>query len=48
MQSPVVAALGFSPFTSNYVPSPAMLVYAVLYMLLAIYLAVRQFTRRDL
>jgi ABC-type transport system involved in multi-copper enzyme maturation permease subunit len=48
MQSPVVAALGFSPFTSNYVPSLAMLAYAGLFILLAIYLAVRLFTRRDL
>ncbi len=48
MQSPLVAALGFSPFTSNYVPSPAMLVYAGLYLLVVLYLANRQFSRRDL
>lgn len=48
MQSPLVAALGFSPFTSNYIPSTAMLVYAGLYLLTVIYLANRQFSRRDL
>lgn len=48
MQSPLVAALGFSPFTSNTVPSPLMLVYAGLYMLVILYLAILLFTRRDL
>ena len=48
MQSPMVAALGFSPFTSNYIPSTAMLVYAGLYLLTVVYLANRQFSRRDL
>ncbi len=48
MQSPMVAALGFSPFTSNTVPSLLMLAYAVLYLLAALYLAVRTFSRRDL
>jgi ABC-type transport system involved in multi-copper enzyme maturation permease subunit len=48
MQSPVVAALGFSPFTTNSVPSPLMLIYAGIYMLTFLYLAIRQFSRRDL
>lgn len=48
MQSPLVAALGFSPFTSNTVPSPLMLVYAGLYMLVILYLAILLFARRDL
>ncbi len=48
MQSPLVAALGFSPFTSNTVPSPLMLAYAGLYLLGVLYLAVLFFTRRDL
>lgn len=48
MQSPLVAALGYSPFTSNTVPSPLMLVYAALYILGALALAVRTFGRRDL
>jgi ABC-type transport system involved in multi-copper enzyme maturation permease subunit len=48
MQSPLVAALGFSPFTSNSTPSPIMLGYAGLYLLAALFLALRQFQRRDL
>lgn len=48
MQSPMVAALGFSPFVSNVVPSPLMMAYSVLYTLAALYLAIRQFSRRDL
>ena len=48
MQSPLVAAMGVSPFSSNSVPSPLMLVYAGLYTLAALYLAVHLFSRRDL
>lgn len=48
MQSPMVAALGFSPFVSNVVPSPLMMAYSVLYTLAALYLAIRQFSHRDL
>jgi Cu-processing system permease protein len=48
MQSPLVAAVGFSPFFSTSVPSIAMIVYAVLYMLVAFLLAVRLFNKRDL
>jgi len=48
MQSPLVAAMGVSPFSSNSVPSPLMLVYAGLYTLATLYLAVRLFSRRDL
>lgn len=48
IQSPLVAALGFSPFTSLSIPSPLMIFYAVLYLLAAFVLAVRQFNRRDL
>jgi ABC-type transport system involved in multi-copper enzyme maturation permease subunit len=48
MQSPLVAALGFSPFSSLSVPSVAMIVYSVLYALAAIFLAARQFKARDL
>jgi ABC-type transport system involved in multi-copper enzyme maturation permease subunit len=48
MQSPLVAAMGFSPFTSNSVPSALMMVYAVFFALGALYLAIRQFSRRDL
>jgi Cu-processing system permease protein len=48
MQSPLVAALGVSPFTSRSVPSPLMMGYAGLYILAALALALRQFQRRDL
>jgi len=48
MQSPVAAALGFSPFTTNSVPSPLMILYAGVFMFGALYLAIRQFSRRDL
>ena len=48
MQSPLVAALGFSPFSSISIPSPLMVGYAGLYLLAALALALRQFRRRDL
>jgi Cu-processing system permease protein len=48
MQSPLVAALGVSPFSAASVPSPLMVAYAALYAALALGLAVRMFSRRDL
>jgi hypothetical protein len=48
MQSPLVQALGFSPFTSGSVPSLLMVVYAIFYAAMALLLAIRQFHRRDL
>jgi len=48
MQSPLVAALGFSPFSAASVPSPLMVLYALLYTLVALGLAIRLFNRRDL
>ncbi len=48
MQSPLVAALGFSPFSSISVPSPLMIGYAALYIAAALTIAIRQFNRRDL
>jgi len=48
MQSPLVAALGFSPFSAPSVPSPMMIVYALGYTALALALALRHFGRRDL
>src|SRR3990170_4642798 len=47
MQSPLVRALGFSPFSAPSTPSPIMLVYAAFYAALALILAIRQFNRRD-
>lgn len=48
MQSPLSGALGVSPFGTTSVPSLAMIVYAVIYILLALALALRFFSRRDL
>lgn len=48
LQSPLSGVLGFSPFTSVSVPSPAMIVYAVLYALASLFLAMRAFQKRDL
>jgi ABC-type transport system involved in multi-copper enzyme maturation permease subunit len=48
MQSPLGAAIGFSPFVTNSVPSLLMVAYAGLYLLAALGLALRQFQRRDL
>ena len=48
MQSPVSAALGFSPFSSTSVPSPLMLGYAVFYLIIILMAAVSTFQHRDL
>ena len=48
MQSPLVQALGFSPFSSGSVPSLFMIAYAIVYAATALLLAIRQFRRRDL
>jgi len=48
MQSPVLSALGFSPFSVASVPSRFMMLYACLYLLAALTLAIRRFSQRDL
>jgi ABC-type transport system involved in multi-copper enzyme maturation permease subunit len=48
MQSPLVAALGFSPFTATSMPSNIMVTYGLLYAGLALWLAISLFKRRDL
>jgi len=48
MQSPLVQALGFSPFSSGSVPSLFMIAYAIVYAAIALLLAIRQFRLRDL
>jgi ABC-type transport system involved in multi-copper enzyme maturation permease subunit len=48
LQSPLVAALGFSPFASAVYPSKTMIAYSVLFILVAFGLASRLFSRRDL
>ena len=49
MQSPLVKSLGgFSPLTSVSVPSPLMVIYSVLYAVVALGWAIYIFDRRDL
>jgi ABC-type transport system involved in multi-copper enzyme maturation permease subunit len=48
MQSPLVQALGFSPFSSSSVPSLIMVGYAILYTVIALGLAINRFQHRDL
>ena len=48
MTTPLVRELGFSPFTSNSVPSVAMIVYAGFYLAAALWFAIRRFRARDL
>jgi Cu-processing system permease protein len=48
MQSPLVSALGFSPFSAASVPSGLMIAYAATYLALALLLALQRFSRRDL
>ena len=48
MQSPLVSALGFSPFTAASMPSQVMVIYGLIYAILALFFAIRLFNRRDL
>ena len=51
MTPPLGQALGFAsggPFITTSVPSPFMIVYAGLYVAVALVLTTRQFSRRDL
>jgi len=48
MQSPLVSMMGFSPFSSTSVPSPLMIWYALIYILVMLVLAIRIFSSRDL
>jgi Cu-processing system permease protein len=48
MQSPVMGAISFSPFTNSSTPSPMMIIYAAAYTLAALGLAMYRFSRRDL
>ncbi len=48
MESPLVSALGFSPFTSASPPSPIMVWYALIYIIVILVFAIRQFSQRDL
>jgi Cu-processing system permease protein len=48
MQSPLSGVLGMSPFSAISVPSPLMILYAILYLLAALVLSTRIFQKRDL
>ena len=48
MQSPFANVLNFSPFGSASLPSSTLVVYTGVYAALALFLAVRRFSRRDL
>ena len=48
LQSYLVSAIGFNPLTGSIYPSLAMIIYALLYLVVAILLAMRLFGRRDL
>ncbi len=48
MQSPLSSVLGMSPFGTVSVPSPLMIAYTVVYLLVALWIAIRIFQRRDI
>jgi ABC-type transport system involved in multi-copper enzyme maturation permease subunit len=48
MSSPLARTIGFSPFSSPSVPSTIMVWYTLLYTLVALLLAIRFFSKRDL
>jgi Cu-processing system permease protein len=48
MQSPLANALRISPFSTLSVPSMAMVFYAALYLAIALVIAIRRFSQRDL
>lgn len=48
IQSPLMAAVGMTPFSATTYPSNAMLIYTLLYLLVTLALAIRFFSRRDL
>ncbi len=48
MQSPLGNAMQISPFTVLSVPSMAMVFYAAMYLAIAVMIAIRRFSRRDL
>jgi Cu-processing system permease protein len=48
MQSPLANAMRFSPFSVLSVPSLAMVLYAALYLAVALTVALRHFSQRDL
>ena len=48
MQTPLAGALGMSPFSTVSVPSPLMIGYTVIYLLVMLTIAIRVFEKRDI
>jgi ABC-type transport system involved in multi-copper enzyme maturation permease subunit len=48
IQSPLASAMGLSPFAAFSVPSLLMVVYAILYLVIVVAIAVSTFQRRDI
>lgn len=48
MQAPLSAALQMTPFTTLSVPSAAMILYAILYLVIALAFAINTFQHRDI
>jgi hypothetical protein len=48
MQSPLANAMRISPFSTLSVPSMALVFYAALYLSIALVIAIRRFSQRDL
>ena len=48
MQTPLAGVLGISPFGASSVPSALMVIYAILYLCVALVSAIRIFQKRDL
>jgi Cu-processing system permease protein len=48
LQPPIISRTNFSPFSAFSVPSSAMVIYACVYVLVVLLLAMRSFSRRDL
>jgi Cu-processing system permease protein len=48
MQTPLAGALGMSPFGTVSVPSPLMIIYTMVYLVLALFIAMRIFQSRDM
>lgn len=48
VQSPLASAMRISPFGTLSVPSPAMVAYAGAYLVIALMIAMRRFSQRDL
>ncbi|MEW6028877.1 MAG: ABC transporter permease [Chloroflexota bacterium] len=48
MQSPLVGGLGVSPFGGASVPSAAMILYTIVYLVMALGVAIHSFQKRDI